>query len=111
MTCRILASAATAVPADRIADEQIVVGAPTAGVLDFDIAEMPCGLWEHSAGSSTDVEVDEVFVVLSGHARIEILGQESLEVGPGDIVHLIAGARTTWHVGSTLRKFWVTPAQ
>jgi hypothetical protein len=69
--------------------------------------EVPCGLWEHAVGESTDVEVHEVFVVLSGRARIEIEGQADLEIGPGDVVELAAGARTRWHVSEQLRKFWI----
>jgi hypothetical protein len=69
--------------------------------------EVPCGLWEHEVGESTDVEVHEVFVVLSGRARIEIEGEGALEVGPGDVIELEAGARTRWHVSEHLRKFWL----
>ena len=71
---------------------------------------LPCGLWEHSVGTSRDIDVDEVFVVLSGRARIDIEGQNPLLVGPGDVVHLDAGARTVWDVLEPMRKFWVTAA-
>lgn len=66
-----------------------------------------CGLWEHAPGESTDVEVHEVFVVLEGRASIEIEGAQSLEIGPGDVVELEAGARTRWIVTEHLRKFWI----
>jgi uncharacterized cupin superfamily protein len=69
--------------------------------------DVPCGLWEHAVGESTDVEVHEVFVVLSGSARIEIEGEDDLQIGPGDVVELAAGA-TTRHVTEHLRKFWIT---
>ena len=69
---------------------------------------LPCGLWEHPVGESTDVEVHEVFVVLAGRDRIEVAGGEALEIGPGDVVELEAGARTRWIVTEHLRKFWVT---
>jgi uncharacterized cupin superfamily protein len=68
---------------------------------------VPCGLWEHPVGESTDTEVHEVFVVLTGRARIEIEGQGPLEIGPGDVVELEAGARTRWIVREHLRKFWL----
>jgi uncharacterized cupin superfamily protein len=45
-----------------------------------------------------------MFVVLSGRATIEIDGGDTLEVGPGDLVLLDQGARTTWRVHQTLRK-------
>ncbi len=50
----------------------------------------------------------EVFVVLTGRARIEVEGGEVLEIEPGDVVELEAGARTRWIVTEHLRKFWVT---
>lgn len=92
------------VPAAQVRD-----GRPTTGVWEAPVAEIACGLWEHTVGVSTDVETHEVFVVLRGRARIEIDGQADLEVGPGDVVELQAGARTVWHVSEPLRKFWVMP--
>jgi len=62
------------------------------------------GVWEHGPGVSTDVEVDEIFVVVSGRATIEVEDGPTLEVGPGDVGILEAGARTTWRVHETLRK-------
>lgn len=96
-------------PTNPVDPTQVVTGAPLAGVLEFDQVGVPCGLWEHTVGTSTDVEVDEVFVVLTGEARIDVSGEPSLTVGPGDVVHLTAGAHTTWHVTKPMRKFWVTP--
>jgi hypothetical protein len=89
--------------------EQVRQDAPTTAVWQAPLAEVECGIWEHTPGTSTDVEAHEVFVVLSGTARIEVEGQPALEVGPGDVVELEAGARTVWHVEQTLRKFWVMP--
>ena len=62
------------------------------------------GVWEHTPGTTTDVEVDEVFVVVSGRATIEIEGGPTIEVGPGDVGILEPGVHTTWHVHETLRK-------
>ena len=95
------------VPAEQLPHDR--APRPSAGVIDLSDCGVPCGLWEHTVGTSTDVEVDEVFVGLAGHARIEVADGPVLEVGPGDVVSLAAGARTTWHVTQTLKKFWVTP--
>jgi uncharacterized protein len=62
------------------------------------------GVWQHTPGVSTDVEVDEMFVVVSGRATIEIEGGPTLDVGAGDVGVLEAGARTRWTVHETLRK-------
>lgn len=108
MVSRILATAKTAVPVHPLPRTQGVSGEAAAGSVEFDAAGVPCGLWEHTVGTSSDIEVDEIFVVLAGRARIEIEGQPTLTVGPGDVVQLAAGARTTWHVSEDLRKFWVS---
>ena len=65
------------------------------------------GVWQHSVGVSADVEADEVFVVLSGRATVHVEDGPTLEVGPGDVGLLPAGARTTWTVHETLRKVYV----
>lgn len=107
MASRILRPGDQPLAHEALAPEQVRDGSPTAGVWAAPVAEMACGLWEHTAGVSTDVEVHEVFVVLSGRARIEVAGQDDLRVGPGDVVELEAGAQTVWHVSETLRKLWV----
>jgi uncharacterized cupin superfamily protein len=56
---------------------------------------------------STDVEAEEVFVVLRGRATIEVAGGPTLQVGPGDIGVLHAGDQTTWTVHEDLRKVYV----
>jgi len=62
------------------------------------------GVWQITPGVVTDVEVDELFIVLSGRATIEVEGEPTIEVGPGDLCVLESGARTTWRVHETLRK-------
>ena len=65
------------------------------------------GIWEHTAGVSRDVEVDEIFVVLRGRATIEVADGTILQVGPGDVGVLEAGAQTTWTVHEDLRKIYI----
>ncbi|MDX6739163.1 cupin domain-containing protein [Actinocorallia sp. A-T 12471] len=64
------------------------------------------GIWEIGPGVATDVEADEMFVVIEGRATIEIEGGPTLEVGPGDVCVFDKGARTTWHVHERLRKVY-----
>ncbi|TQN45612.1 putative cupin superfamily protein [Humibacillus xanthopallidus] len=68
------------------------------------------GVWEMTAGTATDIEADEVFVVLSGRASLTFDDGETLELGPGVVVRLHEGERTTWAVHETIRKIYVTPA-
>ena len=87
---------------------QVVAGEPEVRVLELhDSDDLGIGLWQHGEGISTDVEVDEVFVVLSGRATVEVEGGPVLELGPGDVGLLPAGARTRWTVHETLRKVYV----
>jgi len=90
--------------------DQILEGDPRVrGVVLDEDESVERGVWEHSPGRSSDVEADEMFLVLSGRATIEIEGGPTLEVGPGDLGLLRAGERTVWTVHETLRKvFQVT---
>jgi uncharacterized protein len=64
------------------------------------------GVWEITPGVVVDVEVDEMFVVISGSATVEIEGQAPLRLAPGHVGVLRAGDRTTWHIHETLRKVY-----
>lgn len=91
---------------------QIVDGSPEVFGLVLDesaYGRVQRGIWEHTAGVSRDTEANELFVVISGRATIDIDGGPRLEVGPGSAGVLRAGARTVWTVHETLRKvFQVT---
>ncbi len=109
MTCR--AVDASAVPLDEgpLDAEQVRSGNPVVGSAVLgEIASLEVGLWEHSIGTSTDTEADEVFVVLSGRATVLVEGGPTLELYPGVVSFLTQGAKTTWTVHETLRKVYVT---
>jgi len=87
---------------------QVVSGSPEVRVLPLhDAADLAVGVWQHGEGVSRDTEADEVFVVLAGRATVVVDDGPVLEVGPGDVGLLPAGARTTWTVHETLRKVYV----
>ena len=65
------------------------------------------GVWEHPVGTSTDVETDEVFVVLSGRGRVTLDDGRVLELSPGIVGVLAAGTATTWEIDEPLRTVWV----
>jgi hypothetical protein len=93
---------------DDLDPAKVVSGDPEVRVLPLhDSDDLAVGVWQHSTGVSTDVEADEIFVVLSGRATIEVADGPTLEIGPGDVGLLPAGARTTWTVHETLRKIYV----
>jgi len=89
--------------------EQVVAGEPQVSGLVLHESEdgrVERGIWQHTAGVSTDVEADELFVVLSGRASVEIAGGAVLELRPGSVAVLKAGDQTIWHVHETLRKIY-----
>jgi uncharacterized protein len=93
---------------DPLDASQVVSGEPEVRALSLhDSDDLAVGVWQHSTGVSTDVEADEVFVVLSGRATVEVVDGPTLELGPGDVGLLPAGARTTWTIHETLRKIYV----
>ena len=88
---------------------QVVDGTPLIGgaVLGV-IGEREYGVWEMSPGSMSDVETDEVCIILTGRATVEFIDLErTIELRPGSVLHLDNGSRTVWTVTETLRKVWV----
>ncbi|MCV7365300.1 cupin domain-containing protein [Mycolicibacterium neworleansense] len=71
-------------------------------------SDVTIGVWEHTPGVSRDVEADEVFVVLCGHATVSFDdGSPPIDLRPGSVVRLREGQRTTWTVRETLRKVFI----
>ncbi|WP_016883631.1 MULTISPECIES: cupin domain-containing protein [unclassified Rhodococcus (in: high G+C Gram-positive bacteria)] len=94
----------------RLPDEQVIgdsvpmVGERVLG----DFAGVTVGVWEIEPSVSSDVEIDEVFVVLSGDATVQFDdGTPDLELGPGSVVHVRSGQKTRWIVRDTLRKIFI----
>lgn len=90
-----------ALPAD-----QVLEGSPATGLVEL---TETIGVWEHTPGTSTDVEVDEVFVVLSGSATVSFddPALAPIELRAGSVARLTAGMRTVWTVRETLRKIYI----
>ena len=91
-----------------LSDEQCPDGPIRTGVWqDEDAAFAQVGVWEHPVGTSTDVEQDEVFVVLSGSGRVILADGSELILAPGTVGVLEAGTATTWIIDEPLRKVWI----
>jgi uncharacterized protein len=100
--------AASDIPTSPLDPAAIVRGAPLAGSRSLaGLAGAEVGVWEMTPGVATDVEVDEVFVVLSGSAAVSFDDGELIELAPGSVVRLRGGERTTWAVRQTLRKIYI----
>jgi uncharacterized cupin superfamily protein len=85
-----------------------VIAAGVATLVSTDLLE--AGVWEHPVGRSTDVEQDEVFVVISGRGRVILDDGSVLPLAPGTLGVLAAGTSTVWEIDEPLRKVWVVPA-
>ena len=91
--------------------DEVLAGAPTTAAQELaTLGGIEIGVWEMTPGTATDTEADEVFVVQSGRATSAFAssGRPHLEVGPGSVVRLAEGMRTTWTVTETLRKIYIT---
>lgn len=88
--------------------EQVIEGAPTSGILALaELEEWEVGVWELTPGTVTDVEVDEVFVVIAGHAFLTREDGTETELVPGSVGRLEDGEETEWRVLQTLRKVYI----
>ncbi len=98
-----------AVPTSPLDPGTVLDGSPAAGSRALAaVAGVEVGVWEMSPGTATDVEVDEVFVVLSGSGTVSFDDDgEQVDLAPGSVVRLRAGEHTTWVVRETLRKIYV----
>ena len=63
-----LSLAMAAVPEDQRASGEPATGSAVLGTF----ADLEVGVWEMTIGAMRDIEADELFVVLSGSARVEI---------------------------------------
>jgi uncharacterized cupin superfamily protein len=104
------AAARLALPLEDVPAAQRLAGTPRTGVKRLgEFGGVNLGVWEMTPGTMRDTEVDEVFVVLSGHGTIEFEDGATVSIEAGDIVRLHAGQRTVWTVTQTLRKMYLTP--
>ena len=70
-------------------------------------ASVEVGLWEAGPGIDTDVEADEVFLVLSGAGTVTVADGSALDLRPGVLVRLHEGDLTTWRITERLRKLYL----
>lgn len=111
-----LAVSATTTPIEleSVDAADTVSGSPRQGIAELGtMGTADVGIWELREGVVTDTEVDELFVVLSGGARIEFLDNENnvidgpVEVAQGDVMRLVGGSRTRWTVENHIRKVYI----
>nr|WP_218680960.1 cupin domain-containing protein [Rhodococcus qingshengii] len=90
---------------------RIVDGSPTLAMGQLWMSEdgsQRHGIWQMTPGTVTDIDGPETFVVIEGHATVVWPKDEtSIDIGPGDVVVLVAGDLVTFTVHETLRKLYV----
>lgn len=90
--------------------EVVRSGAPSTGIRELGaFGGVEFGIWEMTEGAAIDTEVDEVFIVLSGTARVDFVAPPlpAIEVRAGSMVRLAEGMHTLWTVHETLRKVYI----
>ena len=105
---QLIAAATVELEHEPLPEDQVVSGSPTTGILVLDDRDgRELGIWEMTPGTATDVETDEVFIVLAGRATVEGIAPGPVELMPGAVVRLTEGMQTTWTVHETLRKVYL----
>ncbi|QJU56341.1 cupin domain-containing protein (plasmid) [Herbiconiux sp. KACC 21604] len=101
----------SAAPREPVKSADVIWGSPVTKTHELFTEDGPLevGIWQLQGGACRDIEVEELFVVLSGRALLTVNGRPPREVAPGDLVKLEAGDVTTWVVQTTLRKLYLTP--
>lgn len=111
-----LANALTVVlPLKPITDDQIAsidgAGHPMTGASVLGgFGGLELGVWQMTEGAMTDVEGDELCVIVAGHGQLHrtIDGAEVVqELRPGTVVELREGEKTLWVAFETLRKVYL----
>ncbi|MGX1792616.1 cupin domain-containing protein [Microbacterium sp. NPDC055312] len=95
---------------DSLSADAVRAGAPAVGIRELGtFAGVELGIWEMTEGAAVDTEIDEVFIVLAGSARIDVIepAMPSIDVRAGSVVRLEAGMQTLWTVHETLRKVYI----
>ncbi|RKR73537.1 cupin domain-containing protein [Frondihabitans australicus] len=98
---------------EDVDEANVISGSPQSGTHEIaTLGDVEVGVWEHTVGASSDVEVDEVSLIVAGSATVDFLDDagavvETVELAPGLLLALHAGERTRWTVREPLRKLYV----
>lgn len=92
---------------DLPAEKAVTAGVKTAMAEVVSDAGFEVGVWEHSAGTSTDSFDDEIFVVIEGRGTVTDQDGNVIELAPGVVGVLHPDDQTTWVVTEPLRKVWI----
>ena len=98
---------------DPIDPERVMDGDPEAFDLPITKAEDGAeiaGFWMCTPGTFSDTELEESFLVIKGHAEVEMADGTRITLSPGDTHSFRAGEETVWKVTQPLIKsYWARP--
>lgn len=98
---------AEAVEPDGVSQALATASTTLTSAAASDVGQSEVGLWEAGPGTDTDVEADEVFLVLAGAGTLTFEDDSSIDLHPGVVVRLVEGDRTTWTITARLRKLYL----
>jgi len=104
-------AASLTLPATPVDPLHVVLGTPATGsVVLGDWGGKELGVWQMTPGQMTDIEADELCIILSGAGYVrrlingEVVDQPLL---PGAVFALVDGEETLWVVSKTVRKVYL----
>ena len=98
---------------ESVPASQVVEGEPSTGVWEAQPSgESNWGVWEMTPGAMSDVEEDELCVVIKGIGTLERHHNGKVthhDLVPGVVLRLTEGEHTIWRVSESLRKVYWMP--
>jgi uncharacterized cupin superfamily protein len=96
---------------DLPGEKSVTAGVRTSIAEVWSDAGFDVGVWEHSAGTSTDSFDDEIFVVIEGRGTVTDQHGNVIELAPGVVGLLHPDDVTTWVITEPLRKVWIVRSE
>ena len=99
------------IPTEHVPADQVTDGSPETGSIPLtEWDDRDVGVWVMTPGSMTDVETDEVCIIIAGagvvHRTLNGVRVEQ-ELRPGAVFQLLDGQKTLWVVTETIRKVYL----
>ncbi len=102
---------ALAIPTEHVPADQVTDGSPGTGSIPLtEWDDRDVGVWVMTPGSMTDVETDEVCIIIAGagvvHRTLNGVRVEQPLIA-GTVLQLHSGEETLWIVTETIRKVYL----
>jgi uncharacterized cupin superfamily protein len=105
-------AASATIVTEPVPVEQVISGQPETGSVELGVwSGKEVGVWEMTPGVMSDVEADEVCIILSGMGTVQrTIGAGTIhqELKPGVVLELRQGEETIWSVSESVRKVYLS---